>query len=120
MKDVKMKTHIMKLNPSPMKMFREGRKTTELRLYDEKRRKIAVGDTIRFINTSKPTDILNVTVEELFVFSSFDELYKNLPLSECGYTCDNIDKASPDDMDQYYSKEKQLRYGVVGIKVSLR
>lgn len=114
-----MKTHIMKLNPSPMKMFREGHKTIELRLYDEKRKKIAVGDTIKFISTSNITDILNVTVEELFVFSSFDELYKNLPLLECGYTKDNIDKASPCDMELYYPKEKQSKYGVVGIKVSV-
>ena len=115
-----MKTHVMKLKPSPMKLFREGHKTIELRLYDEKRKKIAVGDTIKFVNTSNIADILNVTVEELFVFSSFDELYKNLPLSECGYTKDNIDKASPKDMELYYSKEKQDKYGVVGIKVSLR
>lgn len=115
-----MKTHIMSLNPLPMKMFREGNKTIELRLYDEKRRRIAVGDKISFINTSNLTDILNVTVEELFVFASFDELYKNLPLSECGYTGDNIDKASPDDMEIYYSKDKQLKYGVLGIKISLR
>ena len=114
-----MKTHIMKLNPVPMKMFRDGQKTIELRLYDEKRRKIAVGDKIRFINSSKFTDVLSVTVEELFVFSSFDELYKNLPLSECGYTCDNIDKASPNDMELYYSNDEQLKYGVVGIRISV-
>ena len=45
-----MKTHVMKLKPSPMKLFREGHKTIELRLYDEKRKKIAVGDTIKFVN----------------------------------------------------------------------
>lgn len=114
-----MKRHIMKLNPAPMKMFREGYKTIELRLYDEKRKKISVGDTIKFINTSDVTDTLNVIVEDLFVFNSFDELYKSLPLMECGYTQDNIDKASPHDMDMYYPKEKQNRHGVVGIKVSV-
>lgn len=115
-----MKKHIMKLNPSPMKMFREGHKTIELRLYDEKRKKISVGDSIKFVNTQDITDTLNVTVEELFVFDSFDELYKNLPLAECGYTKDNIDKASPFDMELYYPKEKQSRYGVIGIKVSVK
>jgi len=115
-----MKMHIMKLNPVPMRMFRDGQKTIELRLYDEKRKKISVGDTIKFINTSDLTDTLNVIVEELFVFDSFDELYKNLPLLECGYTCDNIDKASPNDMELYYSKEKQIKYGVVGIKATLK
>ena len=109
----------MKLNPAPMKMFQLGHKTIELRLYDEKRKKISVGDTIKFINTDDVTDTLSVIVEDLFVFDSFDELYKSLPLLECGYTCDNIDTASPDDMELYYSKEKQKKYGVVGIKVSV-
>ena len=39
-----MKTHIMKLNPSPFEMIRSGRKTIELRLYDEKRRSIEKGE----------------------------------------------------------------------------
>lgn len=109
----------MRLNPAPMKMFREGRKTIELRLYDEKRKKLSVGDTIKFINTSDITDVLNVTVEELFIFDSFDELYKSLTLLECGYTQNNIGRASPRDMEIYYPKEKQNKYGVVGIKVSV-
>ena len=57
---------------------------------------------------------------DLFVFDSFEELYKTLPLSECGYTKDNIDQASPQDMDCYYSKEAQDEHGVIGIKISLK
>ena len=36
---------------------------------------------------------------------------------ECGYTEEDIDSASPEDMELYYPKEKQAQYGVVGIKV---
>ena len=115
-----MKKHIMRLNPIPMENIRNGNKTIELRLYDEKRRKIAVGDTIKFVNSKNITDILCVTVVDLFVFDSFDELYKTLPLSECGYTKDNIDQASPQDMDCYYSEEEQDEHGVIGIKISLK
>ena len=114
-----MKRHTMKLHPSPMKMIREGKKTIELRLYDKKRRKIAVGDTIKFVNAQDITDILFVTVADLFVFDSFEELYKSLPLSECGYTQDSLDTTSPSDMDLYYSKQEQNKYGVIGIKISV-
>lgn len=114
-----MKKHVMKLQPSPMKMMRDGSKTIELRLFDSKRRKLAVGDVIRFVNTKDITDTLSVTVKELFVFDSFDELYKKLPLLECGYTKDNIDAASPADMEVYYSIEEQKKYGVIGIKISV-
>lgn len=43
--------HIMRLNPLPFKMIASGEKTIELRLNDEKRRLINVGDEITFINT---------------------------------------------------------------------
>lgn len=114
-----MKKHIMRLNPSPLKKIREGRKTIELRLYDEKRKTISVGDIIMFVNTENPDDTLNVVVKDLFVFKSFNELYDNLPLLKCGYTDEDIDMASPDDMELYYSKEKQNQYGVIGIEISL-
>lgn len=98
-------------------MIQEGTKTIELRLYDEKRKMISIGDTITFTNSDNPNEIICASVVDLFVFNSFDELYKNLPLLECGYTKDNIDTASPYDMEKYYSKEKQQKYGVVGIKI---
>ena len=112
-----MKRHIMNLTPSPLKMIREGTKTIELRLLDEKRKDISVGDTIVFNNTEDENDSLCVMVEDLFVFDSFEELYAILPLLECGYTEEDIDSASPEDMELYYPKEKQAQYGVVGIKV---
>jgi len=115
-----MKEHIMNLTPAPLKKIREGQKTIELRLYDDKRKNISIGDTIIFINTEDSNDTLTVIVKNLFVFGSFNELYSNLPLLKCGYTEDNVDKASPDDMELYYSKEKQSQYGVVGIEIVLK
>ena len=40
--------HKMNLNPEPFAMIRSGQKTIELRLNDEKRQKINVGDSIEF------------------------------------------------------------------------
>ena len=114
-----MREHVMNLTPLPMQQIRDGRKTIELRLYDEKRKLISVGDTIKFINTEDSNDTLSATVTNLFVFASFGELYNHLPLLKCGYNDENINVASPDDMNIYYSKEKQNKYGVIGIEVSL-
>lgn len=114
-----MKEHVMNLTPAPMQEIRTGNKTKELRLNDEKRKQISVGDTIKFINTEDSNDTLRVKVVDLFLFSSFAELYDNLPLLNCGYNEDNINTASPDDMEMYYSREKQNKYGVVGIEISL-
>ena len=41
--------HIMNLNDTPYNMIKSGRKTIELRLYDEKRRMISIGDEIEFV-----------------------------------------------------------------------
>ena len=110
-------THNMQLQPVPFEMIRNGTKTIELRLYDEKRRKIQIGDTIVFVHAGNRAETLRVNVIDLFVFDSFAKLYDALPLLECGYTKDDIDTASPEDMDLYYSREEQQKYGVVGIKI---
>ncbi|MBR4017732.1 MAG: 23S rRNA (uracil(1939)-C(5))-methyltransferase RlmD [Oscillospiraceae bacterium] len=111
-------THSMKLHPSPFEMIKNGQKTIEMRLYDEKRQKIKVGDTILFTNNATG-EILKVKVVNIHRFSSFAELYANLPLLRCGYTPENVDKASSADMEAYYSPEQQEKYGVVGIEISL-
>jgi len=110
-------THTMLLTPKPFDMIRRGEKTIELRLYDEKRRKVRIGDTIVFVNTENASDTLETKVTDLYIFDSFEELYSKLPLTECGYTPDDIDTASPKDMNVYYSEEQQRKYGVVGIRV---
>ncbi|WP_314838885.1 ASCH domain-containing protein [Solobacterium moorei] len=109
----------MKLNPAPFAMIKDGRKTIELRLNDEKRQAISVGDTIIFQSIDMPRSELMTVVMGLYKFDSFKELYEKLPLMECGYTDANVAEASPDDMNQYYSQEEQQKYGVVGIKVAL-
>ncbi|MBQ5995473.1 MAG: ASCH domain-containing protein [Clostridia bacterium] len=109
--------HNMKLNEIPFEMIRSGAKTIELRLYDEKRRKIKVGDSICF---KSKTDKLTAIVKALHTFHNFEELYAALPLDKCGYTADEIATASPDDMLEYYSKEQIERYGVVGIEIEVK
>ncbi len=109
--------HEMRLDPAPFRMIKCGEKTIELRLYDEKRRKIAVGDTIVFTET-ETDERLAVTVTALHVFTSFYELYRALPLQKCGYTDAELETASPDDMLAYYSIERQQTYGVIGIGIA--
>lgn len=111
-------THSMQLTPSPFQMIKEGTKTIELRLFDEKRRKIQIGDIIEFSNTETGEKI-GAKVSAQYVFDSFESLYKELSLLECGYTEADIETASSDDMNMYYSKDNQQKYGVVGIRIAL-
>jgi ASC-1-like (ASCH) protein len=108
--------HSMNLNPAPFEMIKSGEKTIELRLWDEKRQMINPGDTIIFTNTATG-ETLSKTVVKLHRFENFEELYRALPLLQCGYTESDIHTASPDHMAQYYSAEQQSQYGVVGIEL---
>ena len=111
--------HRMRLDAAPFARIESGEKTIELRLWDEKRRRIQAGDIIRFESTSDDTDTLYAQVEGLRFFASFDELYAALPLRACGYTAEEAKTASPRDMDRYYTPEDQARWGVVGIELSV-
>ena len=112
-------THKMNLHNDPFEKIACGIKNIELRLYDEKRRLIKVGDEIVFTHSKDCTRVLCCRVTAMYVFSSFEELYASLPLFKCGYTEDDIDTADPSDMDLYYTKEQQAQFGVVGIEVQL-
>ena len=109
-------THNMKLNDAPFETIKNGTKTIELRLYDEKRRKINIGDTICFKGKAAT---ITAVVKELHIFRNFDELYTALPLDKCGYASNELSTASPDDMLEYYSKEQIEKYGVVGIEIEV-
>ncbi len=108
----------MKLSPKPYDMIASGKKTIELRLLDEKRSQIKVGDIIVFTQSFSGESV-TAKVVALYKFNTFEDLYKSLPLLKCGYTEENIDKASFNDMAIYYSQENQQKYGVVGIEIAL-
>ena len=109
-------THLMKLQPGPFAMIKSGQKTIELRLYDEKRQRIAIGDEIIFSHNDTG-ETLRCEVTALHTFASFAALYAALPLLACGYTENTVKEASPEDMARYYSREDEARYGVLGIGI---
>ena len=111
--------HFMKLKDKPFEAIRDGRKTIELRLYDEKRRLVSVGDIIELTRMTDSTQKITVKVMALHIFGSFEELYNRLPLEKCGYDSDSIKTASAADMNEYYSIEEQQNYGVVGIEFEI-
>lgn len=106
----------MRLHKGPFELIKNGSKTIELRLYDEKRQMINVGDTITFENRSDGDKII-VKVIALHKYPSFEELYKHFNIVSIGYKED--EEANPKDMELYYSSEEQSKYGVVGIEMEL-
>jgi len=111
--------HYMKLHDRPFEYIKSKIKTIELRLNDEKRSIIKTDDTIIFTKSADENESITAKVTGIYKFASFEELYKTLPLEKCGYLPHELSTASPEDMNAYYSTEKQQKYGVVGIEIQI-
>ena len=108
--------HELRLYNEPFEKIKNGTKTIEMRLYDEKRKLIKENDIIEFTNRST-NEKIRTKVLKLHLYSSFDELYKDFDNVSLGYEENDI--KNPSDMEIYYSKEEQCKYGVVGIEIKL-
>lgn len=107
-------THFMKLKNEPFMSIKNGLKTIEMRLFDEKRKQIKVGDTIEFTNIVS-LEKLKVKVIALHKFKNFEELYSHFNKTQLGYK--ETENANPNDMNQYYTNDDIHKYGVLGIEI---
>lgn len=106
----------MKLAQKPFLAVGDGKKTVEMRLLDEKRKKLSAGDIIEFINMDNPEQTVKTKVVAVKVYANFAELYTNYTKSQMGYEADEV--ADPKDMEKYFSLEKQKKYcAVVAIEI---
>ena len=105
--------HKMKLNEDPFERIKNGTKTIEFRLYDEKRRKVKIGDKIEFSKLPDLQEKILVDVLDLYTEPSFEELFEKL------YEDKELAKQKANAMYEIYSPENEKKYGVVGIKIKL-
>jgi len=108
--------HTMKLQPFPFGKIKEGKKIIEVRLYDEKRRDIKIGDIIEFKREPEQTETVKTEVIGLLNYKTFTDLANDFPASYFGH---------PDKEDllksiyTFYTKEQEEKYTVLGIKIKL-
>ncbi len=98
------------------KSIKEGRKSVEVRLNDEKRRKIKVGDTIEFIKVPEQDETLQVQVIELRKYDTFKEMYEDIPFKDfdCeGWTMEEMVNGTY----EIYSPEQEKEWGTLAIKI---
>lgn len=106
--------HKMKLNESPFDRIKNGTKTVEFRLYDDKRKQIKVGDKIEFSKLPDLQEKLIVEVIDLYQDKTFENLFRKL------YKDDEKEiKRKTQSMYEIYSPEKEKQYGVLGIKIKI-
>ena len=90
-------------------LIKAGKKTIELRLYDEKRRQIKVGDEITFQNGD---NFHTVIVEGLLICDDFEKLFKFIDVKQTGL---NTVNNAIEVMEKFYPKDLQRKKGVIGI-----
>jgi len=108
--------HQMGLYKEYFKAIKEGRKTVEVRLNDENRRRIKVGDTIEFIGVPEQNETLKVQVLELKKYDTFENMYKDIPLHsfDCeGWTMEKMLKGTY----EIYSLEQESEWGTLAITI---
>lgn len=111
--------HEMKLQSKYYNFILNGTKRIELRLYDEKRKKIKIGDTIKFYKEPGLKENFEAEVIDLFIYNTFDNLFVDYDIS---ILCDKSMSKQEllNDLEKFYTKEMQNRYGVLGIKIKLK
>ena len=107
--------HKMKLNQEPFEKIKNGTKTVEFRLYDEKRRTVQIGDEIEFSKLPELQEKLLVKVIDLYEEKSFAKLFKKVFAGGD----ENEVRKKAEAMYKFYTPEKEKEYGVVGIKIEV-
>ena len=107
----------MKLNEKYFEYIKRGTKRIELRLNDEKRKLIKIGDKIRFFKLPKLDEYIDVTVEDLIKYDNFKEFNK-YPI-EILASKEMSNEELMKDLEKFYSKKEQEKYGVLGIKFKI-
>lgn len=105
----------MKLQPNPFEKISNGTKTIEIRLNDEKRRLLKIGDEIEFSLMTDTNKKLKTKVVDLIPFATFQELCEAFPPES--YGSKNSDEYV--GMYKHYSREDEEKYGVLAIKIEL-
>ena len=106
--------HNMRLVDFAFKKILNEEKDIELRLNDEKRRLVNIGDTIIFTNL-ETNEKLKTEVTNLYKYDTFEELFANFDHKRFGLK----DTDTSFTMDDFYSKEDQKKYGALGIEIKL-
>ena len=110
--------HEMKLQPEYYDFILNGTKRIEIRLFDEKRQQINIGDTIKFLKEPELNEFFNVKVVGLLRYNTFEEMFRDFDisiLSDKSMTKEELISV----LEQFYTKEKQEQYGVLGIRIEM-
>lgn len=111
-----MQTHKLKLQPEPFEKIKNETKKIELRLYDEKRKNINLGDIIEFYKEPEKKEKIKTEVTALLRYKSFSDLFDDFsPDIFGGKTKEQL----LEGVHKFYSPNRERENSVLGIKIKL-
>lgn len=132
-KETLKETFVYHLEDAPFDAIRNGKKRFEIRLFDEKRKLMDIGDSIRFVRVGHEEDSFCVTVRNMIVEPGFKELFTTTHWDKEKEKLRSVPRFDPEvlgfgktatvremvlGMRQYYSEEDEKKYGVIAIEIS--
>lgn len=109
---------IIHLDSDIFDIVKNNSKDVEIRVNDEKRRKLKVGDTLVFLKRPNDDEELRATITDLVYFNNFLEVVDNYPMKRI-----YLDEYTKEDfvnlISRFYSEEEVNKYGVVAIEFEL-
>ncbi|MDU5103523.1 MAG: hypothetical protein E6240_13950 [Clostridium butyricum] len=102
----------MNLSSKFFNMLEDGSKDIEIRLLDEKRSNLKVGDTIIFNNSNKHilTKVIDITY-----FDSFLDLLNSIPRKRIGLA--DSKELAINELSSIYPEEKLKKYKIIAIEI---
>lgn len=108
--------HEMKLAEKDFERIRSGEKTLDMRLFDEKRQLLRLGDMIEFKKFPRLEEKISVKIIGLLRYKNFDQLIEDVPAAMLGFQ----EKDKPylkSGMYEIYTPAEEQEYGVLGIRI---
>ena len=113
-----MNEHHMHLRSIRFDQIAASTKTIAVRLNDQKRQQLKIGDSIQFINNDLPDHTITKTIQNISKYSSLAELFQNISLIEAGYPIGTSSEEATLDTSQYYDANEEMHLGVIAIFLS--
>lgn len=108
---MEMKVH---LHSDVFEIVKNGKKDIEVRINDEKRRKLNIGDTLVFLKRPLEDEEIRAKVVGLEYYDFFENLVDHYDMARIyleGYTKEEY----LNEMKRFYTRKEQEEYGVVAI-----
>ena len=106
------------LHPEVFDIVLNKDKDVEIRVNDEKRRKLNVGDTLVFLNRGNEEEQIRATITNLVYFNNFLEVTEAYDMKRI-YLEETTKEEYINLMKQFYNDEEVKEYGVVAIEFKL-